>query len=207
MERPLRDRRWRAASLAASLLALAAGSSLAGEDAAWRVVRGDVRVTCPMTVGGSFEARTTALTGTLVLAGASRAAFTGDLSVELGTLDTGIGLRDEHLRGEYLQIGQGEAFKRAVLSDIQLGDVDPATFQGKTRFTGVFLLHGTKKAIAGQATVRREGPRVRVDASFPLLVSDFGIPKPRYLGVGVTNEVSVAVTLVAEPAAGVEVRR
>jgi hypothetical protein len=198
------DRR-RATRLAASLLVLAAGWSQAGESPSWRVVRGDVRVTCPMTVGGSFEAKTTALTGTLALAATSPATFSGELSVDLVTLDTGIGLRNEHLREHYLQVGQGDAFKRAVLSEISLGNVDPASFQGKTRFTGIFLLHGTKKAIAGQATVRREGPRVRVDATFPVLISDYSIPKPQYLGVGVTNEVSVAVTIVAEPAAGVEV--
>ncbi len=183
--------------LVALLVAFPAPGMLAA-DVSWRVVRGDVRVVCPLTVGGSFEAKTGAMRGT-VTPGAPGTALAGDLSVDLGTLDTGIGLRNDHLRREYLEVGRGEGFDRAVLSEIRLGDADPRGFQGKTPFTGTFLLHGTKKPIAGQATVRREGRTVRVEASFPVTVSDFGIAKPQYLGVGVKDQVSVVVSLVAEP--------
>jgi polyisoprenoid-binding protein YceI len=189
----------------ALLFALAAPQALAA-DPAWRVVGGDVRVVCPMTVGGSFEAKTDAIQGTVSLA-ASGVVFGGDLSVDLRTLDTGINLRTEHLRATYLEVGRGPGFDRAVLSEIRLGDGDPRAVQGKTRFTGTLLLHGTKKPIAGQATVRQEGRSVRVAASFPVSVSAFGIEKPQYLGVGVTDQVNVTVSLVAEPAEGPEATR
>jgi hypothetical protein len=159
-----------------------------------------------MTVGGSFEAKTDAIRGT-VTPGGPGAALGGDLSVDLGTLDTGIGLRNDHLRNTYLEVARGQGFDRAVLSGIRLGDADPQGFQGKTAFTGTFLLHGTTKPVAGQATVRREGRTVRVEASFPVTVADFGIAKPQYLGVGVKDQVSVVVSLVAEPADGPEAAR
>jgi polyisoprenoid-binding protein YceI len=186
----------------ALLLALAAPRALAA-DAAWRVASGEVRVVCPLTVGGSFEAKTDAIRGTVSLA-ASAVVFGGDLSVDLGTLDSGIGLRTEHLRGTYLEVGRGPGFDRAVLSEIRLGEGDPRAVQGKTRFTGTFLVHGTKRPITGQATVRQDGRTVRVTASFPVSVSAFGIAKPQYLGVGVTDQVNVTVSLVAEPAEGPE---
>jgi polyisoprenoid-binding protein YceI len=189
--------RSRMAWLVALLVVFPAPRLLAAE-ASWRVVRGAVRVVCPMTVGGSFEARTDAIRGT-VTAGAPGAAFGGDLSVDLGTLDTGIGLRNDHLRNRYLEVGRGQGFERAVLSGIRLGDADPQGFQGKTPFTGTFLLHGTTRPVAGQATVSREGSTVRVEASFPVKVSDFGIEKPQYLGVGVQDQVKVVVSLAAEP--------
>jgi polyisoprenoid-binding protein YceI len=160
-----------------------------------------------MTVGGSFEAKTTSLAGTVSLTTSRPPAFAGDLSVDLGTLDTGIGLRNHHLRDEYLEVPRGEGFDRAVLSEIRLGDVDAETFQGKTTFIGTFLLHGVKKTVAGQAEIRRDGGSVRVDASFPVAVSDFGIAKPQYLGVGVRNEVKVMVSLTAEPAGRPEATR
>jgi polyisoprenoid-binding protein YceI len=204
--RPRASSAWRSRALVALVFALAAPRGHAADAASWSVVRGDVRVVCPLTVGGSFEAKTDAIRGTVTLA-ASATVFGGDLSVDLGTLDTGISLRNDHLRNKYLEVGRGPGFDRAVLSEIHLGDGDPRGVQGKTHFSGTFLLHGTKRPIAGPATVRQEGKGVRVEASFPVTVSEFGIEKPQYLGVGVKDQVSVTVTFVAQPSAGSEATR
>jgi polyisoprenoid-binding protein YceI len=152
-----------------------------------------------MTVGGSFEAKTSAIHGT-VTTGAAGAPLGGELSVDLATLDTGIDLRNEHLKNTYLEVGKGQGFDHAVLSGIRLGDADPQAIQGKTAFTGTFLLHGTTKPVSGEATIRRDGKDVRVDASFPVSIAAFGIEEPRYLGVGVRDQVTVNVSLTASPA-------
>ena len=47
--------------------------------------------------------------------------------------------------------------------------------------------------MSGQARITRAGADVRVDASFPVNLPDFGIPEPRYLGVGVKDQVQVKV--------------
>jgi len=159
-----------------------------------------VRVVCPLTVGGSFEARATSFSGTVALAAPRPAAFAGDLKVDLRTLDTGIDLRNQHMRENYLEVGKGEGYEAAVLSDIRLGDVDATTFQGRTPFTGTLLLHAARKAVTGEAEIRRDGSDVRVAANFPVRLDDFGIPPPRYLGVGVKNEVQVKTSFVATPA-------
>lgn len=202
---PRNDLLTRRAALALGLLAvagLAAAATLEAQDvgSSWQVARGDVRVVCPMTVGGSFEAKTSALTGTLVLTAARPAAFSGTLAVDLRSLDSGIGLRNEHLRDNYLEVGKGDGYQQAVLSDLRL-EGDAATVQGRTGFSGRLRLHGTTREVKGQADVHRDGGSVRVDASFPVTISDYGIPKPQYLGVGVRNEVQVKVSLVATPAA------
>src|SRR5262249_12314829 len=101
--------------------------------ASWRVAHGEVRVTWPLPGGGSFEARTSAISGTLALASPSPAALSGEIAVDLKTLETGIALRNEHLRDKYLETGKGDGFETAVLSDIRLPDADAAV-QGKTRF-------------------------------------------------------------------------
>jgi hypothetical protein len=69
----------------------------------WRVEQADVRVVCPMTVGGSFAAKTSALSGSVTPNANHSPAFDGSLAVDLRTLDTGIGLRNEHLRERYLE--------------------------------------------------------------------------------------------------------
>jgi polyisoprenoid-binding protein YceI len=159
------------------------------------------RVLCPLTVGGSFEARTASLAGGMAVTVPRPATFVGDLAVDLRTLDTGIGLRNDHLREKYLEVGKGDGFDKAVLADVRLGEVDAETFQGHTTFTGTLRLHGTTKAVTGSADIRRVGTSVHVEAAFPVTLADYGIAKPQYLGVGVRSEVQVKVSFVATPGA------
>jgi polyisoprenoid-binding protein YceI len=184
-----------------ALLALAVAAALpAAEMPAYRIVRGEVRVLCPLTVGGSFETVTTSLSGTLGIVALRPAVLKGDLTVDLSSLDTGIALRNAHLRDKYLEVGKGGEFATAVLSDVRLDKVEAPTFHGQTPFTGMLLLHGTRKPVSGQADIRFEGSDVRVAASFPVRIDDYGIAPPRYLGVGVKSEVQVKVSLLVTPA-------
>lgn len=184
------------------LLALAVPPAAPAQQAdaarAWRIERATVRVACAMTVGGGFEARADALDGSL-RTGTAGSVLDGELSLDLRGLETGIGLRDEHMRDQYLEVGRGGGFERAVLSGIRVGDADPATFAGRTPFEGELLLHGVRHTVAGEAVVRREAGRVRVEASFPLALAAYDIPLPQYLGVGVKDQVQVKVSLVATP--------
>jgi polyisoprenoid-binding protein YceI len=185
--------------LLASVGLLSGSRVSAATPESWRIVRGEVKVLCPMTVGGSFEAKTATLTGTLRLTDPHGAQLSGDLVVDLADLDTGIGLRNEHLRNTYLEVSKDAAFQHAVLSDVKLGEIDPETFQGRTAFSGTLVLHGVKRPVTGQAEIRREGASVRVEATFPVTIADYAIAKPQYLGVGVKDQVQVKVSLVAAP--------
>jgi YceI-like protein len=174
---------------------VAAGISLA-DSHSWTTTTGDVRVTCPLTVGGSFEARTTALEGTLSL-DPTTTTLAGELSVDLRTLDTGISLRNQHMLDNYLEVQKSEDFETAVLSNIDVGTLSAGIAEGRSRFAARLRLHGTTQAVAGQATLSERGSSVRVEASFPIRISDYAIPDPRYLGIGVKNEVAVRVAFVA----------
>jgi polyisoprenoid-binding protein YceI len=154
-------------------------------------------VLCPLTVGGSFEARTTALAGRLALDQSQPSALTGELQVDLQTLDTGIGLRNTHLREKYLEVGKGEGFDRAVLSDIVVSGVDLAGGSGKGTFKGVLALHGLRKPVSGDVRLTPAGGQMKVDAGFPVQLPEFGITEPRYLGVGVRDQVQVRAKFVA----------
>jgi polyisoprenoid-binding protein YceI len=188
-----------ARSLAVISLTVLGAKGRAAETPPFRVARGEVRVVCPLTVGGSFEARATSFSGTVALATPRPPAFEGDLTVDLRTLDTGIELRNHHMRDTYLEVGKGAGYDTAVLSDIHLGDIDAATFQGRTPFTATLLLHAARKPVGGDADIKREGSDVRVAARFSVRLDEFGIEPPRYLGVGVKNEVQVSISFVATP--------
>jgi polyisoprenoid-binding protein YceI len=160
---------------------------------------GTIAVRCPLTVGGSFDAKTKALNGQLTVDPEKQGAIDGTLSVDLRTLETGIGLRDNHMRENYLEVQKGEGYDSAILSDIHLDGVDPAQPVGKTSFRGVLQLHGQQREVTGTAEIRSADPSLRVQASFPVKVSEFGIASPKYLGVGVRDQVTVSVNFSAIP--------
>src|SRR6266536_1053951 len=115
---------------AAGVLALLASNGLAAEASSWRIERGDVKILVPLKPGGAFTATTPSLAGTLTLEGAKPAHLAGEVSMDLATIDTGISLRNQHLRENYLDVAKGEGFNKAVLSDIHLSDVGGETFEG-----------------------------------------------------------------------------
>ena len=145
-----------------------------------------------MTIGGSFDAKTTALSGS-VTASATGSRVDGTLAVDLRTLDTGIGLRNEHLRNNYLEVDKGPRFDTATLSEIDLNGFNPDAPEGKGSFTGLLTLHGVTQTVTGAVDVRQTDAGLRVKASFPVELSDYSIRKPRYLGIGVKDIVQVEV--------------
>jgi len=182
------------------LLLLVASHTPAAEAPSWRVERGEVEIVVPLRPGGAFTATTSSLSGTLTLGPATPPQLLGDLSMDLATIDTGIGLRNQHLRDKYLEVSKGAGFDKAVLSEIQLADADGAAFVGRSRFSGMLLLHGVKQRVTGTAEIRPEGAGRRVRSEFTLNLTDFGITPPEYLGVGVGGKLLIKVQLSAATA-------
>ena len=112
---------------------LLASSSVGAEAPSWRIERGDVQILVPLRPGGAFTATTSSLSGTLTLDQAKPARLTGEISMDLATIDTGIALRNQHLRDNYLEVAKGKGFDKAVLSEIQLKDADGEAFRGSHR--------------------------------------------------------------------------
>ena len=167
----------------------------AGASDAYKVSSGEVTVMCPLTVGGSFEAKTKNLSGDVTPATGEQGAARGALKVELQTLETGIGVRDRHMKDNYLEVAKGPEFATAIIDDIRVEKLE-----GKTIFTGMLSLHGQKRRVTGAAELQEKDGKIRVQAQFPVKVSEFEIPAPTYLGVGVKDEIQIKVSLMAVPA-------
>ena len=183
--------------VAVGLLVLLPDLGTASERPSWRVERGEVRVIVPMKPGGAFEASTSSLEGTLTLAGSSPLSLEGALSLKLETIDTGIALRDRHLKENYLEVSKGPDFDTAVLSEIVLVDANDEGFQGRTGFRGTLLLHGVSRPIVGEGKIAGRSAALRAEATFTLSLVEFGIVPPVYMGVGVGNKVLVKVAFTA----------
>jgi len=150
---------------------LLAGTSLVAAGA-FRVAQGDVKITCPVTLGGSFDAKTKALSGSLTTSGTD---VDGSIAVDLRMLDTGIHLRNEHMKENYLEIDKGSGYDKAVLSGINLEGLNADTTEGKGSFTGSLTLHGVKKNVGGPIEVRKLAEGLRVKASFPVNLPDYNV--------------------------------
>jgi polyisoprenoid-binding protein YceI len=173
---------------------IAVTSQVVSANETLRVRDAEVSVICPLTVGGSFEAKTNAVGGEVAIASQTASPLRGELTVDLQKLETGIGLRDRHMKTNYLEVEKGQEFAAARLQDIRI-----ERLEGKTSFRGVLMLHGERKEIAGVAELKPNGVGYKVDASFKMRMSDFQIPDPTYLGVGVKDEVQVRVRFTAAP--------
>jgi len=180
--------------LGAAVMAATLVPAIAHADDALRVTSGEVTVNCPLTIGGSFDAKTTALSGSVTPDGAG--AVKGSFTVDLIKLETGISLRDRHLRNNYLEVQKGPEFAVAKLENIKIQKL-----AGKTSFSGTMTLHGKQHDVTGTADLQQDGKGYKVDATFPLKISAFQIPEPTYLGVGVSDEITIHVVLAASPAA------
>jgi polyisoprenoid-binding protein YceI len=173
--------------------ALGGGTAAAGNDQL-HVTSGRVVVVCPLTVGGGFEAKSEAVSGEVSLGSDQPGALKGAMSVDLRTLKTGIGMRDRHMRDNYLEVAKGPGFEMATIEGIQIEKLD-----GKTTFNGTLVLHGERHAVTGSATIARERGGYNVEAEFPVKVSEFNIPKPTYLGVGVQDQIRIKIALTVTP--------
>jgi len=170
-----------------------AGVSRAAD--AYKVSGAEVVVVCPLTVGGSFEAKTKSVSGEVVASAAEPGSVSGALRVDLQTLETGIAVRDRHMRETYLEVEKGPDYAVATFDQIRVEKLD-----GKSTFKGTLLLHGQRQEVTGTADLQQRDGRIRVQAQFPIKVSAFQIPKPTYLGVGVRDEIQIKVMLTVEPA-------
>ena len=164
----------------------------------WRITAGDVRVRCRLTVGGSFNAATSNISGFIAQPPTGETLSSVAVTVELSALDTGINLRNHHLRNHYLMVTQGPRYRQAQLSALRLETPLPQVLTThRTGFVGTLLLHGIERGVTGTTEIRRVDRRLQVEAKFEVSLNDFDIPSPRYLGVGVRDEVAITVSFIA----------
>ncbi len=166
------------------LLAAGLTSALAAEQAPL------LRFKVSLSPTGSFIAKSSQLQGSVRASG--KGYESGEVSIELMTLKTGIDLRDRHMIQNYFEAAK---HPRAVVTGVSA--------QGG-KFKAQLALHGKTRPIEGKYEYRGgpTGPNW-IEATFTTRLSDFDIEEPSYMGVGVEDEVEVtALVPMATGAAG-----
>jgi len=119
------------------------------------------------------------------------------LEVDLASLDTGLGLRNRHMRDNYLEV---EEFPYATF-DATIERVEVATpgvFRVIAR--GALNIHGVEhqREISCDVSARQEGYRAR--CTFTVLLSDFDIEIPKLMFLKLAEEVRLELDFAVRPA-------
>jgi len=142
-----------------------------------------------MDADGTFHR----LAGELRLDPEQPETVSGRIVVDVASIDTGIGLRDDHLRSdEFLDAAR---HPQAVFA---VGGARPADAgaPGRWLVTGDLTIRGVTRPLTVPVTVARDGGTLRIAGRFALNRRDFGVSYQSWLNP-VRDEVTVSVDLTA----------
>lgn len=118
--------------------------------------------------------------------------ITGELTADLSSFETGLRLRDRHMKEKYLQTAQ---FPHARISLapllLPLGNFTAQEWEQNIEFSGMLRFHGQERDIQGRAEIRKQEKQLRIIARFPIRLTDYSIDLPAFAGITVAETVEV----------------
>ena len=113
--------------------------------------------------------------------------LSGMAEVDLRKLDSGIELRDEHLKKKYLHT---DKFPVATLV-IPKQKVDISGKMNKLKATLNF--HGAKNEILLDTSIEKSGNKLSVISNFKILLTDYAVTLPSFQGITAADKVKLRV--------------
>lgn len=111
--------------------------------------------------------------------------FSGVFHVPLDEFETGISLRDRHMKEKYLETA------KYPNADLELQNCPLK--EGVVVCEGKLTLHGTTKPISIQFTGKAKEKNLTLHASFSVKLSNYGISVPTFARITVAEEVQVEI--------------
>ena len=121
-----------------------------------------------------------------------------DFYIDLNTLDTGIGLRDKHMRDNYLETEKYPfaefTGKFNAIPSLTIGSKIPVTAIGK------FKIHGVERQIQVKGTLSKNAKgELELEAGFEVLLSDYKIPVPKLVFYELAENQTVTIKASLKP--------
>lgn len=117
--------------------------------------------------------------------------------VDLASLDTGIGLRNRHMRDDYLEVAK-HPFAKYEGRIVQVDSTQDGSLEVTAE--GTFSLHGVVRSMRVPCAVTTAGSGYRARCSFSVLLSDFKIAIPRIMFLKLANEIELQLDFTVAPA-------
>jgi polyisoprenoid-binding protein YceI len=118
---------------------------------------------------------------------------TGRFEVNLDQLKTGIDLRDEHMKDNYLKTKEHPKATLEINSLALPAGWKPGVAFSDAPFKGRLSLKGVTKDIDGK--VSSKGENLATNAEFTISLNDFDVGVPKYMGITVADKVTVNVEI------------
>ncbi len=136
------------------------------------------------------------LSGRLELSGN---LVSGQMSFPLNSLDTGVSLRDKHMKDEYLEVQKYPEAQLNILGvKLSSDPIKDGYTQKKVPFNGILTVHGVKHAVSGLIDLDTKSGVTKGDATFAIKISDFGFPEPKFMGMKVNDDVQLKIHIEAK---------
>jgi polyisoprenoid-binding protein YceI len=156
----------------------------------------------------TIHGRTTKVSGTITADPADVPSSSVDVTIDLASLDTGIDMRNGHMRERFLNT---DKFPTATFKSVSVSG--PKTVAASTpadvNVTGDLTIHGVTKRITvpvrvvlipeSEVTKSSRGPGAWVHATteFSIKLGDYGIPVPDALVMKLSDKIGVKLDLFA----------
>ena len=189
----------------ALLLAVALTHPRPGSAQEYRVDRGAENLVRFLSRAATeeFEGVTKRIDGYVLLDAAGLAPASGGeatevyLEVDLGSLDTGIGLRDRHMRDRYLEVGKYPyATFAGKVTRREAGGADTV----RVTAHGLLTIHGVARPRELTCAVVSNGAGYRARCAFEVLLSDHQIDIPKVMFLKLANEIGLELDFAVIPA-------
>lgn len=150
----------------------------------------------------SFEGKTDKIEGTLSVAdGALGDSITVTVTVDLTSLDTGIGKRNTHMRNNHLET---DLYPTATFTGAAVLSPSDAVLSAGTSVTveieGVLDLHGVSKRTRATVDVLVTAEGLTIRARLMVSLADHNISRPKFLFLRLSDIQEVSVEALAVPA-------
>ncbi len=149
-----------------------------------------------------FEGVTDRIDGYVLLgqerlsAGSVRSETEFYFEVDLASLDTGISLRNRHMRDNYLEVAE---FPYAAL-DGSIATVSETAEGFRIEAIGRMAIHGVEQVVSVPCEVTEEGSGYRARCALQVLLSDYDIEIPRVMFLKLANEIQLRLDFHLKPA-------
>lgn len=120
--------------------------------------------------------RTSAITGTLTIAGATVSA--ADFTVDMTQVRSDQSQRDGQFQGRIMNTAAYPTATFALTEPIQMGTLPADGTTVTETATGKLTLHGTTRSVTFPVTAKRSGTSFAASGSIPITFADFGIRNP-----------------------------
>lgn len=136
-----------------------------------------------------FDGKTNKIDGYLISDGIDKmqgAEFYFEL--DLGSFDTGIGLRNRHMREDYLETKEFpfSTFKGNITETERISDTEY-----NVKVSGKLLLHGVTKDITIGAKIYKLSDGFKLKSDFEVKLTDYNIKVPKFMFVRISDEIKL----------------